>query len=156
MTAAGHPAHPGLPRLSITRDGEWRHEGETITHARILDDLWTRLQMDAAGYYLLVGSLRVPVEVEDAPFVVVRVELDQDPAGVVLSDGSREPLALDTLRLGPGEVPYCRVKGGRFEARLGRAAAWQLLQAMETDETTGEAALLLRGRRHIIPRVASG
>lgn len=150
------PSGRALASLSIARDGEWRHEGEAITHERIVAHLWERLRVDAGGYYLEVGSGRVPVAVEDAPFVVLRVELDHGPVAVVLSDGSRECLAVDTLRLGPGEVPYCRVKDGRFEARLSRAAAWQLVQAMEPDETTGDAALVLAGRRHIIPRVAPG
>jgi hypothetical protein len=35
-----------------------------------------------------------------------------------LSDGTREPLAPQTLRLGEGDVLYCRVKQGRFEARF--------------------------------------
>ena len=154
--AAGGPSGGALPPLSIARDGDWRHGGEAITHAGILTHLWERLRVDAGGYYLEVGSGRVPVEVEDAPFVVLRVELDHGPVTVVLSDGSREELAVATLRLGPGEVPYCRVKDGRFEARLSRAAAWQLLQAMELDEATGGAALVLAGRRRMIPRVAPG
>ena len=44
---------------------------------------------------------------------------------------SREALDPATLRLGAGDVPYCRIKGGKFEARFSRAAAWQLLQHME-------------------------
>lgn len=143
------------PALSIARDGGWCHEGKEITHERTLAHLWDSLREDGSGHYLQLGSARVPVAVEDAPFVVVRVELGDGGAALVLSDGSREPLAVETLRLGPGEVPYCRVKDGRFTARLSRAAAWQLLQAMEPDAVTGDAVLVLGHHRRAIPRAPS-
>ncbi len=50
-----------------------------------------------------------------------------------------------------GAAPYCRVKGGRFAARLSRAATYQLLRMMEPDEATGQATLVLGGRRLVIP-----
>jgi hypothetical protein len=91
------------------------------------------------------------VEVEDAPFVVERVEIDGDRLAATLNDESREPLALDTLRVDERAVPRCRVKGGRFDARLSRAAAHQLLQHVEPGEGGGRAALVLGGRRHPVP-----
>ncbi len=156
MTPDGHPPRgaagdPPAPRLFIARDGTWHHDGYEITHERLLGYLWTSLRVDAEGHHVLAGSLRVPVDVEDAPFVVLRVELADSAANVVLSDGDREPLAVHTLRFGPGDVPYCRVKGGAFAARLSRPAAWQLLQAVEADETTGQLHLVLGRRRLSIP-----
>jgi hypothetical protein len=145
------PADPPdwtLPRLRIARDGEWLHDGEEITHPGILANLWGNLRVDAEGHHLQIGSLRVPVEVEDAPFVVLRVEPEGDRLVLTLNDLSREPLAVETLRFGAGEVPRCRVKGGRFEARLSRAAAYQLLQRVECDEAGGAAALILGAARH--------
>ena len=43
-------------------------------------------------------------------------------------------------------MPYCAVKGGAFEARLSRAAAFQLLAMADYDEATGRGALRLGGR----------
>ncbi len=140
-----------LPRLRIDLDGAWYHDDAEVTHAGILANLRSNLQVDEQGHYLRIGPVRVPVEVEDAPFVVERVEVDGDGLAATLNDESREPLALDTLRIDERAIPRCRVKGGRFDARLSRAAAYQLLQHVEPGEGAGPAALVLGGRRHPMP-----
>lgn len=140
-----------LPRLRIDRDGAWYHDDAEVTHAGILANLRDNLQVDQQGHYLQIGPVRVAVEVEDAPFVVERVEIDGDRLAATLNDESREPLALDTLRIDERAIPRCRVKGGRFDARLSRAAAHQLLQHVEPAEGGGRAALVLGGRRHPVP-----
>lgn len=153
MTSAPPPPDPStwtLPRLRIDRDGAWLHEDVEVTHAGILANLREGLQRDAQGHYLQIGPARVPVEVDDVPFIVVRVEAAGEGLAVLLNDDSREPLRPETLRLGAGEAPYCAVKGGRFEARFSRAAAYQLLQRAEPDEGGG-MVLMLGGRRHRIP-----
>lgn len=150
MTAASDPSTWKLPRLFIDRDGVWFAEDGEVTHAGILANLLENLRVDRDGHYLQVGPVRVPVQVEDAPFAVVRVEFEGDAATVTLSDLSRERLDLATLSLGPGEVPYCRVRQGRFAARFSRAATWELLQRMEPDERTGQPMLVLSGTRRPI------
>jgi hypothetical protein len=139
-----------LPRLRIDRDGGWFHEGEEVSHEGILASLRQGLQVDAAGHFLLIGPVRVPVEVEDAPFAVVRFEADGDGFGLWLNDESREALDPGSLRLRAGDVPYCRVKDGRFEARFSRAAAWQLLQHVEARPESGPPALTVGGRRYAL------
>jgi len=143
-----------LPRLGITRDAAWLHEGEEVTHAGILAELWSGLCVDPAGHYLQIGPVRVPVEVEDAPFVVLRVEDEGNRLMLTLSDLGREPLSPDALRFGPGGVPYCRVKDGRFLARLSRAAAYQLLQHVEPDADQDSATLVIGGARYRLPGLA--
>jgi hypothetical protein len=150
---ASDPSTWKLPRLRIDRDGLWYHDDGEVTHAGILATLREGLRRDADGHYLQVGPVRVPVEVDDAPFVVLRAEDEGDGLAVILNDGSREPLRPETLRLGPGEVPYATVKDGRFQARFNRAAAYQLLQRLAEDPVSGGAALVLGARRWTIPRV---
>lgn len=137
-----------LPRLHIDRDGVWFHDSEEITHAGILSSLWASLDVDAAGHFVSVGPVRVPVAVEDAPFTVLRVEEGNDELVLLLGDGTREPLRPDTLRLGIGGAPYCRVKAGRFDARLSRPAAHQLLAHVAVEEATGAATLRAGRARH--------
>ncbi|MEK7372147.1 MAG: DUF1285 domain-containing protein, partial [candidate division NC10 bacterium] len=134
MMAAFDPSSWTVPRLRIDREGTWYHEDQEVTHEGIVAGLQEGLRVDAGGHYLQVGPARVPVAVEDAPFVVVRVEPEAGGVVATLGDLSREPLDVETLRLGEGAVPYCRVKGGRFAARLSRAATYQLLRMMEPDE----------------------
>ena len=154
--AAADPSTWTVPRLGITRDGAWLHEGEEVTHAGILAALWGGLRVDAAGHYLQIGPARVPVEVEDAPFVVVRVEDEGERLVLTLGDLSREPLSPEALRFGPGGVPYCRVKDGRFDARLSRAAAYQLLQHVEPDADRNSATLVIGGARYPLSGLAGG
>lgn len=153
MTTPPEPAPPGgipagwkLPRLRITRDGEWLHEGEEVTHPGILANLRENLKVDAEGHYLVAGPARVPVELEDAPFVVLRVAGEGDQLVATLNDLSREPLDPETLSFDAEGVPHCRVKGGIFVARLSRAATHQLLERME-DTEGGSAAILVVGSR---------
>lgn len=139
----------GLPRLRIDRDGDWFDDGVEVTHPRVLASLRAGLRRDARGYYLQ-ARLRVPVEVEDVPWVVTRVEPRGGHLRAILNDGTEELVDPASVRLGPGGVPYCPVKGGAFEARLSRAAAFQLLALAEPDERTGRAVLMVGGRRVIL------
>jgi hypothetical protein len=139
-----------LPRLRIDREGAWFHDDAEVTHVGIVANLRENLQVDEGGHYLQIGPARVPVEVEDAPFVVERVEAEGERLVATLNDQSREPVALDTLRLDERGIPRCRVKGGRFAARFTRAATYQLLQHVEAGPGAAPA-LVLGARRHPVP-----
>src|SRR6185436_5871717 len=110
------------------------------------------LRRDAQGYFIQT-RVRIPVEVEDVPWVVTRVERAGERLHAVLNDGSEEDIDPGTLRLGAGDVPYCAVKGAGsadpptvFEARFNRAAAFQLLGMADYDESSGRGTLRLAGR----------
>ncbi len=150
MSPTPDPSTWTLPRLRIDREGVWFHDDAEVTHAGIVANLRENLQVDERGHYLQIGLARVPVEVEDAPFVVERVEAQGEQLVATLNDLSREPVALDTLRVDERGIPRCRVKDGRFDARLGRAATYQLLLHVVTDPGA-EPALVLGGRRYPVP-----
>jgi len=103
-----------------------------VSHEGILASLRQGLQVDSAGHFLQIGSVRVPVEVEDAPFVVVRFETEGEGWALWLSDGSREVPRPREPRAAARGRALLPVKDGRFEARFSRAAAWQLLQRLDT------------------------
>ena len=134
--------HWSLPKLAIDIDGDWFDDGVEVTHPGVLANLRSGLRRDAQGYFIQT-RVRIPVEVADAPFVVVRFERSGDGIAVFLNDGTEEAVDPATLRIGPGDVPYCAVKGGRFEARFSRAAAHQLLGLAEFDEPSGRGVLRL-------------
>ena len=149
--AAPDPSTWTLPRLRIDRDGAWFHEGEEVTHDGMLAGLRSDLSRDEAGHFLQIGPVRVPVEVDDAPFVVVRAEPDGDRVMLTLNDLTREVLAPETLRFSADGVPHCLVRDGRFEARWSRAATYQLLQHVQYDEPSAIATLHAGARRHPLP-----
>lgn len=155
-TGSGVSADAGTPRpgtFRIDREGVWRHEGVEITHPGVLLNLYANLRADGPMHYLALGPTRVPVEVDDTPFVVVRLEVlpEAGRAHAHLSDGSTEPLALDTLRLDAQGVPRCLVKGGRFRARLSVPAWLQLAAHVEPGPVSGQVRLVLGERRLTIP-----
>src|SRR5207247_3079104 len=62
-----------LPNLRIDRDGDWYDDDVQVTHPGILANLRGNLRKDGQGYFLQT-RVRIPVVVEDAPWVVTRVE----------------------------------------------------------------------------------
>ena len=141
-----------LPRLRIDADGDWWDGDVQITHAGILANLRGNLKRDGDGYFIQT-RVRIPVEVADAPLVVGRIERRGDTLRAWLSDGSEQEIDPATLRIGRGDVPYCGVARD-FEARLSRAAAYQLLALAEYDERSGRGALRLGSREYVLARAS--
>ena len=142
-----------LPKLRVDVDGNWYDDDVEITHHGVLANLRGNLRRDAAGYFLQT-RVRIPVTVDDVPWVVTRVERRGEGLHAILNDGSETPIDPATLRIGAGDVPYCVVKAGAFEARLSRAATFQLLGHGEYDEKTDRGTLRLGGRRYDLKRPA--
>ena len=143
-----------LPALRVDVDGDW-HDGDVqITHAGVLANLRGNLRRDADGYFIQT-RVRITVQVADVPFVVTRIERRADALRAWLNDGTEQDVDPTTLRVGPGDVPYCAVKGGAFEARLSRAAAYQLLDLADYDERSGTGTLQLGGRQYTLARAST-
>lgn len=147
------PSEWKLPDLRIDADGEWYDEGVQVTHPGILANLRGNLRRDAEGYFIQT-RVRIPVRVEDVPWVVTRLERRDERLHAFVNDGSEEAVDPATLRLGAGDVPYCAVKDGRFEARLSRAATFQLWALADYDEASGRGALRLGGREYPLARAS--
>lgn len=151
--ATEDPAAMGwqLPKLRVDRNGDWFDDDVEITHAGILANLRSGLKHDAQGYYIQT-RVRIPVEVEDKPFVVSRIERHGETLHAILSDGTGTDVDPATVHVGRDDVPYCAVRSGAFEARLSRAAAFQLLALADYDEATGRGTLRLGGREYLLQR----
>ncbi|PYN20285.1 MAG: hypothetical protein DMD99_23245 [Candidatus Rokuibacteriota bacterium] len=142
-----------LPKLRVDVNGDWFDDDVEITHAGILANLRSVLRRDAQGYYIQT-RIRIPVEVEDVPFVVARIERRGEVLHAILSDGTDADVDPATLRVSHDDVPYCAVRDGAFEARLSRAAAFQLLALADYDEGTGRGTLRVGGREYPLRRRA--
>ena len=84
--------------------------------------------------------LLVYLDVDDVPYVVRSARWDGERALVRLSDDGEEELDYPSLHLRAGGQPYCRVKGGRFVARVS-TLAWNTL-----GERVDDGALRAIGR----------
>jgi hypothetical protein len=160
MTAAER-ASPGpaaesqwtLPRLRVDLNGDWYDDEVEVTHPGILANLRGNLRRDADGYFIQT-RVRIPVTVDDVPWVIARLEARGERLHAFVNDGTETEVDPATLRLGAGDVPYCAVKGGGFEARFSRAAAFQLLALAQYDEHTGRGTLRLGGRDFPLARAS--
>jgi len=142
VTRVRRPQDDALARLRISRDGDWFDGDVEVTHPGVLRVLRRGLRRDVDGYFIESG-VRIPVDVEDAPFVITRIQQRGETLYGVLSDETEEAIDPASLRIGASHVPYCAVKGGAFEARLSRAATFQLLGLADYDEVTEQARLKL-------------
>jgi hypothetical protein len=135
--------------LSFRRDGRWYSDDEPILNPRIALLFSRSLQRAADGrYFLKLGDERAEVRVEDAPYVVQTVEGEpHQRLWLLLNDGTREPLDGATLAVGADHALYCRVKGGRFEARFLRSAYYHLIPFIDEDGRGG-FCLRLGGRTY--------
>ncbi len=132
---------PAALDLSIDIDGQWRHQEVTITHPRIIALLYLSMEKRGEGYFICADNLCVPVRIADCPFVVLSVRHLEMGVQLLLTDGSYEFLAPETLSVDVRNVPRCLVKDKLHRARFSRQAWNQLAEAIHPD---GEEGYLLR------------
>ncbi|HSB03975.1 MAG TPA: hypothetical protein VLK23_02190 [Thermodesulfobacteriota bacterium] len=146
-----------LRPIFINKEGQWFYHGLEMVRRDIILLFYQHLHRDGEGQYSIrLGGEEWYLELEDAPFVVSRVDLqahgeDADGFRIWLNDGSQESLNLDTLVVGKEDVLYCSVKEGKFPARFQRQAYYQLAEHVE--ERNGEYLITLDGEKHLIRRV---
>ena len=123
------------PRIFIDSRGRWFHDGVRITHRWTYLENNRNLDVDGDGRFFVEESgSSVYVECEDTPFVVTMVSRTEDGFSIRLNDESREKLDFATLTIAERNIPYVRVKNGKFEARLLRAAYYELMRHAGKDE----------------------
>jgi uncharacterized protein len=119
----------GKVTLSIDADGTWRHEGVEITHERTWKLFSRTLDIDEQGrYFLQIKNECAVVEVVDAPFVVATIRVIDEGIRLTLVDGTQEMLDPGTIRISDTNIPYCKVRNGKMEARFSRTAYHQLAE----------------------------
>lgn len=121
--------------IRLDTEGRFLHEGQEVRHAGLKAALWRWLDRDPDGRWVLRLDARrfVYLDVDDAPHRVRSLRWEGDRAVLLLADGSEEELDPASLRLGPSQIAYCRVKGGRFEASLAPAAFASLADHLEEE-----------------------
>ena len=148
-------AEIGLPKrwhtredsgLVLDRDLRWFHDGERITHPKIIEAFNVGLvPTDDGRFQLRIGNDWAYVTVEGAAYRVNAIDTDDTRVYLRLSDRTGEALEPSTLRLGDDGVLAARVKGGRAEARFSRDAQFALGQLL-APEGAGWVLLLPKAR----------
>ncbi len=148
------------PPLRLDREGRWFDQGVRVTNPRLAEFLLTHLVKDEDGRYLVaVGRDRRYVEVEDAPYRALGIEIAAipDAAGslvVRLNDGSLEPFDPATFWIAEDGVPYCVVRNRAHKVRFTAESYRQLCAFITEEGGTGRQFLHIGPQR--IPLSASG
>jgi len=148
--------------LRIDKEGQWFFHDEEITHRKTYLLFCQNLTRDESGRIILrIGQEQCLVEVEDAPFVVKTLDFVLSDGGelksiwLILNDETREQLNQATLRIGAENVPYCRVRAGKFEARFSRGAYQLLLPYIQQDEKKSRFFIRIDGKEYNLATLPS-
>ena len=146
--------------IFIDKEGRWFHKGMEMINREFIRLFYQHMTIDSLGRYIIkMGGDHCYVEVEDTAFLVRRVVFkNQDRPRhsrfiLHLSDDTQEDLLPETLRVGDGNVLYCKVRNRSFPARFDRPAYYQLSQYVE--EENEEFYLPLNERKYTIRQAAS-
>jgi len=136
--------------MRIARDGRWYHEGREIRRPELVRLFSSILRREEDGSYCLVTPAeRWRLEVEDAPFLGVRLARRDDWLFCITNVedtvriDAQHPLQM--RETGQGRAPYLRVRGG-LEARLVHSTFYALVEEgeIQQDEQTGTENLVVR------------
>ena len=128
--------------MRIREDGSWWHEGKKIQREKLVKLFSRILRRDEDGQtYLVTPYEKVIVQVEDAPFLAVRVDRVGEPGpeqmlafttnlGDLTVAGPKAPLRIEIDTDTQEPAPYINVRG-RLEAKLTRAAFYELVDMAE-------------------------
>ena len=139
-----NPQNCGDIDMAIRADGSWWHEGGRMNRERMVKLFSRILRKDEDGKtYLVTPYEKVVVDVEDAPFIAVRVDRAGEAGpqqalafltnvGGVAVAGPDNPIRVETDGETGEPAPYVLVRG-RLEAKIARPAFYELVDMAETD-----------------------
>jgi hypothetical protein len=128
-----NPPHCGDIDIRIARDGTWFHEGSPIGRAPLVRLFSSVLRKDPDGYVLVTPVEKLKIEVEDVPFIAVRVDRMGEGlrfvtnVGDAVVAGPEHPLRVEIDPQTGEPAPYVHVRGG-LEARLARPVFYELAE----------------------------
>lgn len=138
---------PRVPEFAIARDGTWFHRGSAVKREALVRLLAGLLRRQGDVHVLQTPEQRIRVEVEDAPFVAVDLEVlnpgPQQELEFRLAHGERVRLDAAhplTMRSEGGEDdaprPYLLLEGG-LEALLHRNVFYRLVDLAVCEPVAG-------------------
>jgi hypothetical protein len=141
--------------IYVDKDGKWFHKGAPIIHRDLLALFYQSLDVDEHGHYLIKFKDQIcRLEVEDTPYVIQTIDFvpgtspgEEDRFVLYLIDDSKEDLVAETLFVGPGHVPYCMIREGRFKARFSRASYYQIASHIQEETETGRYFVTLNKKK---------
>ncbi|HEV7433977.1 MAG TPA: DUF1285 domain-containing protein [Pseudorhizobium sp.] len=156
-----NPPFCGDLDMKIRADGTWFYMGTPIGRQPLVRLFSTVLRKDEDGRtYLVTPVEKVGIEVEDAPFLAVEMNVSEREGqqvltfrtnvGDVVEAGPNHPLRIE-IAGGHAELkPYLLVRG-RLEALVSRAVMYDLVALGETISIDGVDMFAVRSGGEIFP-----
>jgi hypothetical protein len=131
-----NPEHCGDIDIVIRRDGLWFHEGTPIGREGLVRLFSTVLRKDPDGFHLVTPAEKLRIQVEDAPFIAIRVDEARDDegrpvlrfltnVGDVVDAGPDNAIRVDMPGNDGEPRPYLHVRRG-LEALIARPVFYEL------------------------------
>ena len=149
--------------MKIAMDGTWYYQGTPINRIALVKLFASVLSKDSKGTYWLITPVeRGTIEVEDAPFIAVEVNVEKDnrsnseifvfrtnlDENVVC--GPENPLRVQFDPSTEEPRPYILVRNG-LEARLTRSVYYELVEMAIEQETEGQKVLGICSKETFFP-----
>ncbi len=133
--------------MRIARDGVWYYMGSPIGRAAMVQMFASVLRRDADGhYYLVTPAEKVRIRVDDAPFVVIEMKVENAGRNQILSFRTNvddwvtvndaHPLRVALKPETQEPSPYVLVRG-RLEALINRAVFYDLVELCVDEPVNG-------------------
>lgn len=147
--------------MRIAADGTWFYLGTPIGRPALVKLFSSVLKREGDAHFLVTPVEKVRIQVEDAPFQAVEMQLDGEGAGRTIAFRTQVD---DLLCVGPehalrferaakdGLKPYVHVRRGLW-ARLTRALTYDLLALGEVREVEGQAMFGIAAAGQFYPAV---
>ncbi|MFP3944598.1 MAG: DUF1285 domain-containing protein [Alphaproteobacteria bacterium] len=145
-----NPPHCGEIDMRIRRDGTWEYMGSPIRRAPLVRLFSTILRRDPDGcYYLVTPVEKIRIQVDDAPFVAVRLDVEGGPGpdtalrfttnlGDETVAGPDAPIRVETDPETGEPSPYVLVRAN-LEALMARPVFYELTeQGVEREGPEGK------------------
>jgi hypothetical protein len=131
--------------LKIARDGTWCYQGSAILREPLVKLFASVLRKeDDQHYFLVTPAEKVPIDVEDAPFLAVEMSIEgsgnkqclsfRTSLDDVVTAGPSHPLSFRSEKDG-SFTPFVLIRDG-LNARIARPVYYELIAA--ADEAGGE------------------
>ncbi len=145
-----NPPFCGDLDMRIARDGTWFYQGTPIGRPAMVRLFSTVIRRDGEDYFLVTPVEKVGIQVEDAPFVAVRLDVSGEAEAQLLrfvtnvddvvEAGQEHPLrvSLDPQTQEPS--PYIHVRAN-LEALIHRNVFYQLVDLAVPGDVEGESWL---------------
>lgn len=142
------PAYCGEIDMRIAADGTWFYQGTPIGRPALVKLFASILKREGERYFLVTPVEKCGIVVDDAPFIAVELQFDDQPAGRQLcfrtnvddwvACGAGHPLRFEPETATGGLKPYIHVRRDLW-AKVTRSVFYDLVDLGEARELAGTA-----------------